>query len=88
MNFLVICRPVPGADESLFGRLLPEELAAMRSMKAKGALVQAWSPGRPGAVLMLETPDLAGAASIAAGLPLAVAGVIATEIIPLHPVDL
>jgi hypothetical protein len=88
MNFLVICRPVPGADESLFGRLLPEELAAMRSMKATGALVQAWSPGRPGAVLMLETPDLAGAASMAAGLPLAAAGVIATEIIPLHPVDL
>jgi hypothetical protein len=88
MNFLVICRPAPNADESLFGRLLPEELAAMRSLKAKGALVQAWSPGRPGAVLMLEAPDLAGATSVAAGLPLAAAGVIATEIIPLHPVDL
>jgi hypothetical protein len=88
MNFLVICRPAPDADESLFGRLLPEELAAMRSLKAKGALVQAWSPGRPGAVLMLEAPDLAGAASVTAGLPLAAAGVITTEIIPLHSVDL
>ena len=88
MNFLVICRPAPNADESLFGRLLPEELAAMRSLKAKGALVRAWSPGRPGAVLILEAPDLAGAASVTAGLPLAAAGVIATEIIPLHPVDL
>jgi hypothetical protein len=88
MNFLVICRPVPDADETLFGRLLPDEMAAMRSLKAKGALVQAWSPGQPGAVLLLEAPDLAGATSVAAGLPLAAAGVIATEIIPLYPVDL
>jgi hypothetical protein len=88
MNFLVICRPVPDADQALFGQLLAGEFAAMRSLKATGALTQAWSPGRPGAVLMLEAPDLAGATSLAAGLPLAAAGLITTEIIPLHPVDL
>jgi hypothetical protein len=88
MNFLVICRPVPAADETLFGRTLAEEIAAMRSLKAAGALSQAWSPGRPGAVLMLEAADLTAASSLAAGLPLAAAGLITTEIIPLHPVDL
>ncbi len=88
MNFLVICRPAPDTDESLFARLLAEELAAMRSLKADGTLVQAWSPGRPGAVLMLEAADLAAATSVAAGLPLAAAGLIAAELIPLHPVNL
>jgi hypothetical protein len=88
MNFLVICRPAPDADEALFGRLLAEELAAMRGLKAAGVLTQVWSPGRPGAVLMLAAADLAGAISAAAGLPLAAAGLITTEIIPLHPVDL
>jgi hypothetical protein len=88
MNFLVICRPAPGADEATFGRMLAEEIEAMRRLKVAGALSQAWSPGRPGAVLILEAPDLAGATSLAAGLPLAAAGLITTEIIPLHPVDL
>jgi hypothetical protein len=88
MNFLVICRPAPDADETAFGRMLAAEIAAMRGMKAAGTLSQAWSPGRPGAVLILEAPDLASATSLAAGLPLAAAGLITTEIIPLHPVDL
>jgi hypothetical protein len=39
-------------------------------------------------VLMLDAPDEAEAARLTAGLPLVQAGLISTEIIPLHPMDL
>ena len=45
-------------------------------------------PGRPGAVLMLEAAGVPEAARLAASLPLAAAGLISTEIIPLHPLEL
>jgi hypothetical protein len=48
----------------------------------------AWSPGRPGAVLTLEIPDPDQAARIVADFPLAQVGQITTEIIPLHSMDL
>jgi len=60
----------------------------MREQKARGILTGAWSPGRPGAVLMLQTADAEAAAGILAGFPLVEAGLITTEIIPLHPIDL
>jgi hypothetical protein len=58
------------------------------ALKAKGMLVDAWSPGRPGAVLTLEIPDPDQAARIVADFPLAQVGQITTEIIPLHSMDL
>jgi hypothetical protein len=85
---LVICRPVEGGDHDEFRRLLPAETAALRDLKAKGTLVDAWSPGGPGAVLTLEVPGPDQAARIAADFPLVQAGQITTEIIPLHPIDL
>jgi muconolactone delta-isomerase len=85
---LVICRPVEGGDHDEFRRLLPGETAALRDLKAKGMLVDAWSPGRPGAVLTLEIPDPDQAARIVADFPLAQVGQITTEIIPLHSMDL
>jgi muconolactone delta-isomerase len=85
---LVICRPVEGGDQDEFRRLVPGETAALRSLKAKGTLIDAWSPGRPGAVLTLEAPDADEAAQIVAHFPLVKAGQITTEIIPLHPIDL
>jgi muconolactone delta-isomerase len=85
---LVICRPVEGGDQDEFRRLVPGETAALRDLKAKGTLVDAWSPGRPGAVLTLEVPGPDEAARIVAGFPLVKAGQITTEIIPLHPIDL
>jgi muconolactone delta-isomerase len=88
MLTLVICRPVEGCDHDEFRRLAPAETAALRDLKAKGTLVDAWSPGRPGAVLTLEVPDPDQAARIVANLPLVQAGQITTEIIPLHPIDL
>jgi hypothetical protein len=38
----------------------------------------------PGAVLMLEAADLAEAGDVAAGLPLAGAALVTTELISLH----
>ena len=88
MQFLVICRPAPGGDPDEFSRLVPFETEAMREQKARGTLTGAWSPGHPGAVLMLEVADAEAAAGILAGFPLVEAGLITTEVIPLHPVDL
>ena len=88
MLILVICRPAERADQAEFRRLVPQETAALRDLKSKGTLAGAWSPGRPGAVLMLDVAGEADAARLAADLPLARAGLIRTEIIPLRPIDL
>ena len=37
---------------------------------------------------MLDAPDEAEAARLMAGLPLVQAGLVSTEIIPLHPMEL
>ncbi len=87
MLILVICRPAEGADQAEFRRLVLAETAALRDLKGSGLLTGAWSPGRPGAVLMFDVPDEAEAARLTAGLPPG-AGLISTEIIPLHPLDL
>jgi muconolactone delta-isomerase len=88
MRFLVICRPAPDGDQDEFKRLVPGETAALRDLKAKGILTEAWSPGRPGAVLILDTADEAEAARLVAAFPLVQAALITTELIPMHPIDL
>ena len=88
MRFLVICRPAPGRDQDEFKRLLPGETAALRGLKAKGILTEAWSPGRPGAVLILDVPDEAEAGRLVAQFPLVQAALISTELVPLHPIEL
>jgi muconolactone delta-isomerase len=88
MQFLVICRPAEGGDQDEFKRLVPSETAALQELKAKGLLTEAWSPGRPGAVLMLDVPDEMAVASLVAAFPLVQAAMITTEIIPLHLIDL
>jgi hypothetical protein len=88
MQFLIICRPDPGGDPDEFARLVPFETEVMRDQKAAGTLTGAWTSGQPGAILMLEVPDADQAARILAGFPLVEAGLITTEIIPLHPIEL
>ena len=88
MHVLVICHPVPGGDQDAFRRLVPGETVALRELKAKGLLIEAWSPGRPGAVLVLDVADEAAAAGLVAAFPLVQADLITTEIVPLHPIDL
>jgi hypothetical protein len=88
MMALVIGRPVPGADQASFASLVPAESATLRRLKAQGLVTQAWSPGGPGAVLMLDVRDEDEAAGITARRPLAAAGLITSEILPLHPLTL
>jgi len=66
MLILVLCRAADGIEEAGFRRYLPAETAALRELKADGVLADAWSPGRPGAVLLLNVPGQAEAAAIAA----------------------
>jgi muconolactone delta-isomerase len=88
VQFLVICRLAVGGDPDEFSRLVSFETEAMREQKARGTLTGAWSPGHPGAVLMLDVDDADSAGQVLAGFPLVEAGLITTEVIPLHPVDL
>jgi hypothetical protein len=88
VQFLVICRPAAGGDPDEFSRLVPFETEALREQKERGTLTGAWSPGHPGAVLLLEVADADQAAGVLAGFPLVEAALITTEIIPLHPIDL
>jgi muconolactone delta-isomerase len=67
-----------------FGALVLDEAEALRSLKSQGSLEEAWSPGRPGAVLILEATSESEAGDIVARLPLAVAGLIEFELTPLH----
>ena len=88
MKVLVICRPAPDADHAQFAALVSREGAALRDLKQAGILLDAWSPGGPGAVLMLEATDEREATSLVAELPLASSGLITTELIPLHTMSI
>jgi hypothetical protein len=52
-----------------------------------GILLEAYSPGGPGAILILEVSDLGKAQSLLARLPLCEAGLIETELICLRPLQ-
>lgn len=69
MQILVVCRPVPDIDQSEFRRIVPAESAALRELREQGVLANAWTPGRPGAVLILEAGTEDEGAAIAAALP-------------------
>jgi muconolactone delta-isomerase len=90
MNVLLICRPRDGVDpSSSFPSHLAAERAELRRLRKNGTLSAAYSPaGGPGAVLMLDVPDHDTADRIAAELPLAIAGLIDTETIELHPLEM
>jgi muconolactone delta-isomerase len=79
---LVICRPAADVNMQAFARLLPDEMEALRRLRQSGALTNAWSPGRPGAILMLDA-DIDDAEDLISALPLARAGMLDYEIAPL-----
>ena len=84
MKVLVLCRPRAGVDRDQIAPHTADEMAALRSLQAAGALREAYSPGGPGAVLIFdgERPAVEGAI---ASLPLIQAGLIDAELIELHP---
>jgi uncharacterized protein YciI len=83
MKFLVICRPREGSQMDRFAALLSEEFEALRQLKARGVILEAWSPGRPGAILIVEANSESDAEGVVNRLPLAVADLIEIELNPL-----
>lgn len=84
MKFLVICSPKVGASMDRFAALVREEGEDLRRLKSQGVLSEAWSPGGPGAVLIIEAPSEEDAEGVIAQLPLTVAGLIDFDLTPLH----
>jgi len=52
MKTLVICRPRPGVLPADIARHAAAEMAGLAALKADGLLVEAYSPGGPGAILV------------------------------------
>ncbi len=88
MKFLAVCRPRDGAPPERFAELVPDEAEALRRLRSDGTLLEAWSPGRPGAVLILECPSEGEAAHTLSRLPLDAAGLLDVEVTPLHDLGL
>jgi hypothetical protein len=84
MKTLVVCRPRPGVTSSDIAGHRAAEMAALRQLKAEGTLVEAYSPGGPGAILMFEA-DRGAVEAVVSVLPLVMAKLIDTEIITLQP---
>jgi uncharacterized protein YciI len=84
VKFLVICTPKDGSPMDRFAALVPEEAEGLRRLKSEGVLIDAWSPGGPGAVLIIEAGSESEAEGALDRLPLTVAGLIDVELTPLH----
>jgi hypothetical protein len=85
MKVLAICRPVSGTNASEMATHLRDEAKTLEQWRNTGNPIEAYSPGGPGAVLILEHPSLQEAQSHVSQLPLCVAGLIETELIGLYP---
>lgn len=64
-------------------RLLSEEVEALRQLKARGVILEAWSPVRPGAILIVEANSGSDVEGVVNRPPLAVADLIEIELNPL-----
>jgi hypothetical protein len=85
VKLLAIGRPRDGADGREIGRYARAEMAALWQLYRDGVVREMYSPGRPGAVLVLEAAGPQEAGAVVAGLPLAANGLIAFDVIELHP---
>jgi hypothetical protein len=85
MKVLAICRPRVGTEPAELTRLVADEVDHLEMLREGGTLLEAYRPGGPGAVLILEAADLDEAQSAVRALPLAAAGLIDAELIILHP---
>ena len=87
MKVLIICRPMPGVTPTAMAPHLQAEAAQLRAMKSSGVLLEAFSPGGPGAVLVIQAENPSDAEHVAAALPMRQASLIDVELIELHPLD-
>jgi hypothetical protein len=84
---LVICRPVAGVGREDIAPHAADELAALRQLKARGVLLEAYSPGGPGAVLIFDA-EPGQLDELIGSLPLSREGLIEVETIQLRPFGL
>lgn len=89
MRFIALCRPADGVDpQTEFAPYLAAERVALRQLRNAGVLLEAYSPGTPGAVLILEADDLTDADMRLRTLPLRTSGLLTVEVLPIEPMDL
>lgn len=87
MKVLAICRPLAETDAQALSPHIAAEAETLEEWRNRGALLGAYSPSGPGAILVLETPGVSEAGSLVDGLPLCRAGLIQAEIMGLHPLE-
>jgi hypothetical protein len=85
MKLLAIGRPDDGVGPREIACHAREEVAALWDLYRAGVVREMYSPGGPGAVLVLETPGRAEAEAALATLPLTASGLIIFEVIELKP---
>lgn len=85
MKTLVICRVSEGVNPATaVAPHAAEELAALQTLKEQGTLLEAYSPGGPGAILVFSG-DKQTAETALAQLPLYRAQLIEVELVELKP---
>lgn len=85
MRILVVCTPREGVDpKSEIMPLAGAEMDALRALRGRGLLREAYSPGGPGAVLVFEG-SRADVNRALDGLPMMRAGVIQATVTELQP---
>jgi hypothetical protein len=84
MKTLVICRPRAGVERQQIAAYAGEEMAELRRLREEGVLLEAYSPGGPGAILLFDA-EAERLTEALAGLPLAREGLIDAETIELYP---
>lgn len=86
MKVLAILSPREGTDiRSAIASHAVEELRALWQLYREGTVREMYSPGGPGAILILETASPATARSLLGQLPLLANQVMALELIELRP---
>jgi uncharacterized protein YciI len=87
MKFLAVTRRhTDRFSEAQFAEYLPAEADRARANYAAGAFREIYSRGDiPGAVIVIEAPDLEAAAALMAALPLSQNDMMEVEVIPLRP---
>jgi hypothetical protein len=85
MKLLAIGRPREGAELREIAGLARDEMRVLWQLYHDGVVREMYSPGRPGAVLVLETAARPEAEAALASLPLAAGGIIDFELIELRP---
>jgi hypothetical protein len=81
---LVLLHPAAGADGSRFAAGVDEEMAALRRLRDEGVLLEAYWPGRPGAVLILAAEGDEVERAVAS-LPFVRDGLLEWDAMPLQP---